>query len=451
MLNGEPLLLAFIVIVMAFAWDFSGKVIVLQESTNERSVKLSFCIVLCSACSMYMLMLYEIMEYMEPMSRLVCMQTVLFILTLMILIVPYQTIAILFSSIGVPGRHVPLITSIVYMALLTAFFAFTSLFPLSYEAHSLFSTESFLSRVCILGVTAMAQLSGFAAVKCSEMYITRMVHRVEASEIQESRNLIRNTLEALLEKQRQLAGVSESSSTTWRNRVGNKSVGGRILDLVHGSSGSMETQRRSLQNEIFKLENIQRRQFTDLLDLQTLYTQQSQPFSFRRVYTDVLGYAVSALCIHKMITSTLNVVLNRERTKDPVTSVFEFLSNYFFHFDIDTSLWSQQLSFLLVAVLAVSQIRNLLRQCMKISSIASAWISEEIVLLLLTEVMGMYFLSSIVMFRMNIPEMYRKSLTAAIGNIEFQFYYTWFDAIFVVSATTSILWFLLSRSIDSRK
>jgi len=60
--------------------------------------------------------------------------------------------------------------------------------------------------------------------------------------------------------------------------------------------------------------------------------------------------------------------------------------------------------------------------------------------LLLVETMGMYFVSAVVLMRMNMPIRYRAIITDVLGDIHFNFYHRWFDLIFWISSMVTIGW-----------
>ena len=154
-------------------------------------------------------------------------------------------------------------------------------------------------------------------------------------------------------------------------------------------------------------------------------------------YFDFLGHIFSVYCVWKIFISTVNIIFDRVGKVDPVTRGIEITVKYI-GLELDVKFWSQQFSFLLIGILIVTSIRGLLITMTKFfNSIASAK-SSNIIVLALAEIMGMYFVSSVLLMRMNMPEKYRLIITQVLGELQFSFYHRWFDLIFLISALSSI-------------
>ena len=127
---------------------------------------------------------------------------------------------------------------------------------------------------------------------------------------------------------------------------------------------------------------------------------------------------------------------------DPITRFFK-ISAVFLDIDdiIDVELCSQQISFMLIGAIVCTQIRGILIKMIRFFSyFSSVYVfTSNAVVIFLIELMGLYFISSILLIRMNIPVEYREFITQIIGpNLQFNFYHNWFDFIFLISAFVTI-------------
>lgn len=116
--------------------------------------------------------------------------------------------------------------------------------------------------------------------------------------------------------------------------------------------------------------------------------------------------------------------------------------------------WVQPVSFVFVGILAVSSVRGFLGSISNLIHYSSGGVRSTaggargahgdgevstLIALLLGFVMGTYFVSTLLLIRMSVPEKFRGGITRAVGDIRFFFFHRWFDVIFVLSACASIV------------
>ena len=101
---------------------------------------------------------------------------------------------------------------------------------------------------------------------------------------------------------------------------------------------------------------------------------------------------------------------------------------------------SQYLSFAMIGILVFSSVRGFLLSVMKVfhQTGSSSHVSSNAFVLIISELMGMYLTSSVLLMRMNLPPTYRGVVTDVFGeDIQFNCYHRWFDVIFFCAALGS--------------
>eukprot|EP00063_Salmo_salar_P045521 XP_014020356.1 PREDICTED: Golgi pH regulator-like [Salmo salar] len=166
--------------------------------------------------------------------------------------------------------------------------------------------------------------------------------------------------------------------------------------------------------------------------------------TFQGKYFNFLGYFFSIYCVWKIFMATINIVFDRVGKTDPVTRGIEITVNYL-GIQFDVKFWSQHISFILVGIIIVTSIRGLLITLTKFFYAISSSKSSNVIVLVLAQIMGMYFVSSVLLVRMSMPLEYRSIVTEVLGELQFNFYHRWFDVIFLVSALSSILFLYLAH------
>lgn len=227
-----------------------------------------------------------------------------------------------------------------------------------------------------------------------------------------------------------------------------------------------------LRLEIGALEELSRQLFLEVHEMRNMQERQRWARTLQGKYFNVLGHFFSLYCLWKIFICTINIIFDRVGKKDPVTRGIE-IAVHWCGLEMDVAFWSQHVSFFLVGCIVVTSIRGLLLTLTKVkfnilhsTSFKTQFIiysfilqffykissskSSNIIVLVLAQIMGMYFCSSVLLMRMNMPPEYRVIITEVLGGLHFNFYHRWFDVIFLVSALSTIgILYLLHKPYNS--
>ena len=102
---------------------------------------------------------------------------------------------------------------------------------------------------------------------------------------------------------------------------------------------------------------------------------------------------------------------------------------------------SQYLSLALIGFLVACSMRNFVWGMDRLFfAVGGGGGTSAMLVLFVTEIQGLYFLSSVLLIRDNLPERYRALITEALGaDVKFVFYQSFYELIFLAAAALSII------------
>ncbi|KAJ2839346.1 hypothetical protein FBU31_000716 [Coemansia sp. 'formosensis'] len=320
-------------------------------------------------------------------------------------------------------------------------------------ALDMISIEPVTARVGVVGVALMAVLSGFGAVNSPYRQLFVFVHKVSPVQLEGMRRQLHYSLELLIDKKKMLARMVALNKVTDSAPAGG-AVGGFLssaFGILGGRGLSRDRGLTELRGEIENLERVTQELFADVEAMCIEHDRYEASKTLAGRSRNVLGYFFALFCVSKIAMTLGGILLNRVGHSDPVTSALTLAATHVSP-DFDMAFWSQQLSFAMVGIMVIGSIRGLLIQFTKLFNTSlSSMLSPSNIVLFLAQLVGMYFVSCMLMMRMSLPPKYRPMISAVLQTTGFYFYKRWFDIIFLVSVVASALLVFLSHQEQSDK
>uniref|UniRef100_A0A1I7Y9D6 Golgi pH regulator n=1 Tax=Steinernema glaseri TaxID=37863 RepID=A0A1I7Y9D6_9BILA len=430
-------------------WLFFMKQLFRHYEVHQRLVQIIFSFTFSLSCIMFELIIFEIKDVLQSSSRLFFWQLTLRIMLIdLIVFIPAYLSLSAWKSLVKRTWVLPLTVGS-WMVFIYFFWKIGGNFPILSRNHGIFTIEQAISRVGIIGVTVMAILSGFGAVNspytCMS-YFTRSVSDVDISQLERK---LTQTMDMIAAKKKRVVQYERELSHSAFSRGNSDSTRSGLFQRLLGSAGlsssvTLKNQIDTLNSEIEPLEEFSRHLFLEVVEMRNMRDRQIYSKTWMGQLFNILGYFFSVYCIWKIIISTVNIVFDRVGKVDPVTKGMEILVHWL-GFEIEVRYWSQQVSFVLIGLLALTSVRGLLVNLTKFFHRISSTKSSNLIILLFSEIMGMYFISYVLLIRMNMPDQYRSVITEVLGDLQFNFYHRWSDVIFLISALSSIAFLHLAH------
>ncbi|XP_074958712.1 Golgi pH regulator isoform X1 [Phalacrocorax aristotelis] len=451
------------VLFFGFGWLFFMRKLFKDYEVRQYVVQVIFSVTFAFSCTMFELIIFEILGVLNSSSRYFHWKLNLcVILLILVFMVPFYIGYFVVSNIRLLHRQKLLFACVLWLTFMYFFWKLGDPFPILSPKHGILSIEQLISRVGVIGVTLMALLSGFGAVNCPYTYMSYFLRNVTDADILALERRLLQTMDMIVSKKKRIAVAHRTMFQ--RGEVHNKPSGfwGMIKSVTTSVAGSESILHQHtgaclgsldyaglpdlslIQQEVDALEELSRQLFLETADLHATKERIEYSKTFQGKYFNFLGYFFSIYCVWKIFMATINIVFDRVGKTDPVTRGIEITVNYL-GIQFDVKFWSQHISFILVGIIIVTSIRGLLITLTKFFYAISSSKSSNVIVLLLAQIMGMYFVSSVLLIRMSMPLEYRTIITEVLGELQFNFYHRWFDVIFLVSALSSILFLYLAH------
>lgn len=189
-------------------WIFFMRRLFRNYEVHHTAVQLVFSLTFSLSCTMFELVIFEILGVLDKSSRFFHWKLGLYsMLFTLIFLLPFYISYFLVRTLRFIHRRttVALLAGAFWIAFLYMFWKIGNPFPILSSKHGIFSIEQGISRVGVIGVTMMAILSGFGAVNCPYTYMTYFMRHVTDGDIQNLERKQFQTMDIILSKKKRIA------------------------------------------------------------------------------------------------------------------------------------------------------------------------------------------------------------------------------------------------------
>ena len=301
-----------------------------------------------------------------------------------------------------------------------------------------FSMARVMSRTAVLGTCLLGALSGFGAVHFPYTTI-RVFHRaVPDAEVSSLERRLVQSVETIVERKKEIETLKREMARETRER-GAKSGGGVLGRIASGFRLPVFQEGRAkriidINAEVDALEMVNRTLFADLHDINLLKERKRLAKTAYGRLLEACGVIMAVICGYRFVAGLKRLLFMQTPKSDPISFALHlFLANKSIH--VDPEVLAQYLSLLLIAFLVINSMQNFILQLVKLFFAFGGGVTTDALVLFTTEMVGLYFISSVLLIREQLPERYRQSVTDALGaDLEFRFYAKFYELIFMASA-----------------
>lgn len=415
---------------------------------KEPALQILFSTVFALSCHLLEVLLFEIIGIMESNTRVLVWKIDMWCLIFALLVVlPMYNVYKQLTSLTRITRGQAMAACFAFEAgLLYAFWGFGKYLPGVPENQGIFRLEQAVSRLGVLGTWFIAVLSGYGTVDLPYSYLSLFIRPVEKVEILAMEDQYRKALELSLEKKKRIALVEnelENSGEVSSSRGAN-SVFNRVMHAVmqSGYGSSKEETLRALKIEVDALDTLAKTLFVEVMELKKDRQRALISRTLMGHVHNFLGYLMSAYCMYRMYAAIKYLIVSEDFSTDPVSKFLGIGLRWFSHgsINIDLDLTAQYVTLLFIGSMCSISLRGFLRNMRRFFSALSGGWRMGILVIILTELTGMYSISSLLLIRQKLPVKYRANLAEVLGSeLEFHFFHRHFNSLFLASALLTLL------------
>ncbi|KAL1457488.1 hypothetical protein WDU94_007714, partial [Cyamophila willieti] len=348
------------IIFFVGGWIFFVKQLFKDYEVHHRLVQLIFSINFSLSCTMFELIIFEILHILDSSSRYFHWNIVLYCMLFMVIVlIPFYIGYFIVTNISfVPKNMIRPLSVLIWVTYIYLFWKLGDPFPILSAKQGFLSIEQGISRIGVIGVTVMALLSGFGAVNYPYTSMFYFIRPVSSADVYSIQKRLMQTLEMIVSKKKRIAVAKKvNSNSGGQSQAYTQALWGMLRNVATYSRSSENVWQ--LKQEVSGLEELSRQLYLEAHDTCNMMEKIQWSKTWKGKYFNILGYFFSLYCIWKILICTINIVFDRVGKKDPVTRGIEILVHWV-ELDIDVLFWSQHISFLLVGCIVLTSIRGLL-------------------------------------------------------------------------------------------
>eukprot|EP01147_Barroeca_monosierra_P005945 gene5945-9099_t len=364
--------------------------------TGVGRMRANFAFTFALSCMLMELIIFEILGILGSNFRHQAWHwTLVIALINLIVIIPIHTCYTFSTAISAKGQGA---------LTLTAYAVFLVGFILLEQERSL---SRAISRIGVFGVATIALLSGTGAVYTPFHFLHYFRENVSQYQIDLLEDQLRQSRNLLSQKEKQRSHRLQQLSNFPHASHKAQSRKRFLFWTADSQDDAIDNQ---LDAEISALKMVNTQMEFNLQELKQVQLRFEEKSSLKGRIQHVIGLCLSVYCAFKVVTAIISVSFSLTKKTDAVTRLLGLVVAQL-GLSIDVNRWSQQISFILVGMIVVASTRNLLLKMWR----TLAWLSPEgnlrgTVILLLVQIMGMYFVSMVILMRMNLPLQYRPAI-----------------------------------------